>query len=348
MFNKNLKYYRLKKNMSKKQLADACGITPMAITNYENGDRTPDMQIINELAKALGIYVADFIESRNDNLVFKHCEFRKSSKLSKAEQEFVQEYVEEYFSRFFDTIDCLGGNPLPKPIKTHNYKPDSSYHKNALTLRCCLSLPQFGPISNLITSLENLGILVLEVDVDNSNFSGMNGLVNEYPYIVINKNMRTERKRTTIAHELAHMMFNWNKVSEKEQEKMATLISGAFLITDIDLIRELGNKRSKITNDFSLICEEYGISIYLLVTRAKQVNMISENQATDFFINANKANWKQNEPNRVKNIEEPSLFKQLVFRAINEEDVNLNRGAELLGMPINELKKYCGQMEVNA
>ncbi|MCR5058421.1 MAG: helix-turn-helix domain-containing protein, partial [Clostridiales bacterium] len=38
MFNKNLKYYRLQKNMSKKELADKCGVSAMAITHYENGD----------------------------------------------------------------------------------------------------------------------------------------------------------------------------------------------------------------------------------------------------------------------------------------------------------------------
>ena len=39
MFEKNLKYYRLKKNMSMKDLAEACGVTSMAISNYESGKR---------------------------------------------------------------------------------------------------------------------------------------------------------------------------------------------------------------------------------------------------------------------------------------------------------------------
>ena len=43
MFNKNLKYYRLKKNMSKKELASLIGVTPMAITYYESGERKPNM-----------------------------------------------------------------------------------------------------------------------------------------------------------------------------------------------------------------------------------------------------------------------------------------------------------------
>ena len=51
MFAKNLKYYRLKKNMTKAALADACGVSPMAISNYESGKRKPDIEIINKHAE---------------------------------------------------------------------------------------------------------------------------------------------------------------------------------------------------------------------------------------------------------------------------------------------------------
>lgn len=37
MFSKNLKYYRLKNNLSKKKLAEKIGITSMAISHYEKG-----------------------------------------------------------------------------------------------------------------------------------------------------------------------------------------------------------------------------------------------------------------------------------------------------------------------
>ena len=41
MFEKNLKYYRLKNKMTRKALAEAIGVTPMAISNYESGKRRP-------------------------------------------------------------------------------------------------------------------------------------------------------------------------------------------------------------------------------------------------------------------------------------------------------------------
>ena len=53
MFSKNLKFYRLRKQMSKKELADRANVTSMAITNYEKGDRKPNMEILQALASAL-------------------------------------------------------------------------------------------------------------------------------------------------------------------------------------------------------------------------------------------------------------------------------------------------------
>lgn len=65
MFNMNLKYYRLKKNLSKRNLAKLVDITPMAISHYENGDRRPNMEIL----KALDGCVTGFLGRRNDKLV---------------------------------------------------------------------------------------------------------------------------------------------------------------------------------------------------------------------------------------------------------------------------------------
>ena len=344
MFEKNLKYYRLKKNMSMKDLAEACGVTSMAISNYESGKRKPDMDTINKLAEILGVYVVDFLASRNTNLSFKHCEFRKHSTLTKAQQEYVRESVEEYFSRFFDAVECIGGNPLPDPQKCYTLIRTEDPEKDAKQLRDCLGLQEEGPIDELISVLENKGILVLELDIENEHFSGRNGFVNGYPYIVINKNMSPERKRTTILHELAHLMFVWDE--NKDNENDATAIAGATLIPKKDLIRELGIHRSALTKDMILVCQEYGISMYLLVKRASIVGIISDSLAKDFYIKANKANWRKAEPRRVRNIEKPLLFNQLVYRAVNEEGISLQRGAELLQIPVSEMDEYCGLLEV--
>ena len=109
--------------------------------------------------------------------------------------------------------------------------------------------------------------------------------------------MSPERIRSTIAHEMAHFIFIWPEhMGEKEVESMATAISGAFLFSEADAKRELGIRRTKISKDMTLICREYGISMYLLVKRAALCGIITSSVEKDFYIKAGQAGWKKNKP----------------------------------------------------
>lgn len=341
MFKKNLKFLRLKKKMTKKELSEKCGVSQMAITNYENGSRKPDIEIIEKLAKALDVHVADFLTSYSNDLVFEHGDFRKQSTLSKSEQDFVREAVEEYFNRFFVAVDSVGGNPLVKAPTCNELPVTNDFEQDAMALREHLGFARDGAIEELISRLEHKGILIMSVKINNDKFSGMNGFVNDIPYIVINEDMNTMRKRTTVAHELAHLMFNWRGF-KGDEEKYATAIAGAFLLPRDDLLQRLGLKKRHITIDLSMVCEEYVVSMYLLVTRAKQVGIISESLAKEFYIAANKRRLNKNEPNWGDTEEVPELFKQLIYRAVNEEGLSVQKGAELLQVPVSEVNANCG------
>lgn len=346
MFSKNLKYYRLRNHLSKKELADKAGVTAMAITNYEKGERKPSMDILKALAKALNVRISDFLAVRNNNIVFEHGEFRKNSSLSAAQQEYVRESVEEYFNRFMTAVEVLGGDVLPKAPACHSIALSANPEENGLALRRHLGFAEDGPIEDLVGKLENKGILVYEIDINENRFSGMNGFVNGRPYIVLNSMMNPERNRSTAIHELAHLMFIWpEELSDKEIEKMATAISGAFLFPESDALRELGIRRSAITKDMIPVAVEYGISMMLLVKRAELCNIVSSAVAKDFFIKASKAGWRISEPSRIQP-ERPSLFSQLVYRAVNEEDISAQRGAELLKVPYKEVIAMSSLAEV--
>ena len=343
MLEKNLKYYRLKNNMTKKALADAVGVSSMAITNYENGSRQPNMDIIKKLAKALNVRVTDFLANTGSELSFSHGKFRKGSKLGSTTQEYIREAVEEYFGRFFQVVSFLGGvkvlQPAP-PLKklTWTNDPEDAAQK----LRKYLEIPANGPINSLVEILENKGILVLFIDVDNSYFSGMNGTVNGIPYIVINHSMTSARIRSTIIHEVCHFAFEWPEdLTDKEEEAIATAVSGAFLFPKEDVVRELGFKRSFISKAMTMTCKEYGISLFMLVKRAKICNVINDSVEKVFYINASKAGWRKAEPDWGIIKEEPTLFQQLVYRAVSEEEISVQKGAELLKTSYDSVAKAC-------
>ncbi len=341
MFDKNLKYYRLKKSMTKKMLAEKVNLSSMAITNYENGSRMPNMDILKKLANALDIRVSDFLATRNNKLMFEHSEFYKKASFSITNQELVKEMTEEYFERFYTTVELLGGEILPDAPRCHYVPLTDDIENDAESLRIHLCLGKDGPIGNLITILENKGILIYICDINDDKFLGMNGFVNKRPYIIVNKNLSPENSRLTIAHELAHLIFNWPKdLSEKSIEEKATNIAKAFLFPKNNAIFELGIHRNKISNDMTLICQEYGISMSLLVKRAKALKIISNETVKNYNEMAKSLGWKKNEPTYIKK-EETTLFEQLVYRAINENEINMKRGAELLKMPYDTVLSKC-------
>ena len=229
--------------------------------------------------------------------------------------------------------------PEAPPANVLRLTGDNEY--DALLLRKHLNLADDGPINNLTEILENKGILIYVCNIDNDKFSGINGFVNGRPYIVVNQNMSPERNRSTIVHELSHLMFKWPDDMENSRiEEFATAISGALLFPKSDAIRELGIRRTVISKDMLLVAKEYGISMFLLVKRAQLSGIISTNVAKKFYINASKAGWRKNEPARIDK-EVPTLFEQLVYRAINENEISMQRGAELLKIPYDEIVSHC-------
>lgn len=213
--------------------------------------------------------------------------------------------------------------------------------ENALAMRKYLRIAEYGPMGNLVELLENKGILIYIMEIDNDAFSGMNGAVNGRPYIIVNRQMSPERIRSMIAHEMAHFIFEWpDDMEEKQIENMAAAISGAFLFSFVDAKRELGIRRTSVTKDMTLTCREYGISMYLLVKRANLCGIINDNVAKNFYIKAGQAGWKKNEPSRIQR-EEPLLFMQLVFRAVSENEISVQKGAELLKQSYSFVAEQC-------
>lgn len=84
---------------------------------------------------------------------------------------------------------------LPDAPVCHTLKLTEDIDADALSMRKYLKLSEVGPVGILIELLENRGVLVYMCGIDQDAFSGMNGLVNERPYIIVNSAMSPERIR---------------------------------------------------------------------------------------------------------------------------------------------------------
>jgi len=62
-----IKEYREASNLTKSALAEQTGLTPSAITQFENGDREPSLESIKKLAKTLNVSVSRLVGEEVDN-----------------------------------------------------------------------------------------------------------------------------------------------------------------------------------------------------------------------------------------------------------------------------------------
>lgn len=61
-----IKYYRKQKGLTQEGLAQAIGVTNVAVARYEHGLREPRMRVLALIAKALGTRLADLVGGNND------------------------------------------------------------------------------------------------------------------------------------------------------------------------------------------------------------------------------------------------------------------------------------------
>lgn len=338
MIWRNIKYYRVIAGKSRTRLSQELGISIKRLDKYESGKELPNLEMARRIASVLGVKLADIMLAKSTGHKYEHFEYRKNSSFRKNEQEYIEVSIEDYLDRFFAVVETLDGKVLCEKPAIHTLKPSFDAEQDALALRRELGFALSGAIPNLIMSLENKGILIIQLECADGNFSGRNGLADGRPYIVVNSLATAERQRSTIAHELVHIYFERPVIENKDWERYMTAVSGAFLFPVENARNELGEKRTGISADMLMVCQEYGISLQMLAKRAELAGIISKTVYKNFCIKLSMTGQKKNEPSHIE-IEKSLLFEQLMLRAIGENKITVQRGAELLRIPYMDMNK---------
>jgi len=327
MLSDNLRFFRVKEGLSQQQLADKIGVSKMLISYYESGKRMVNSSTLLKLCDVFGILPAQLLLDQEAGVSVSFRSFRKG-RISSKKEESIKGEVDRYLQKLFLVERLLGGHVLPDaPIIEK--KEHVCVKQSALYVRTYLKAAEKGPLGSLVDILENNGFIVVILPFEDTSFSGLNGIVNNRPFVVVNKNISNERKRFTLAHELVHILVS---VSD---ENTVDAIAGELLLPSADIIRELGPKRMNIVSDLSLLQKEYSVSYSMIAYRAKQEGIITEHSFVSLmkWISANKQKNSQI-------IEEDShLFGQLVVRGVLEGSISKSKAAELFGCPEYEVRR---------
>ncbi len=324
-------------------------VTAQAIGKYERGEDIPSSGVLNALAKALGVSLSYLMDTQG--LELSSVEFRTKANTTARDRAQVETEVLEWIERYLqielilDLDSSKWQCPLPCPVKLQGV---SDAEKLAKDVREAWKLG-LDPIPNMTELLEEKGLKVLTVPLP-QRVSGFTCLVGrgkgqpDLPVIVVNDQFSLERRRLTLAHELAHRLIDPDRLSEKDEEKAATLFAGAFLMPREHLLCEVGKQRNALGYKEILDLKRvYRVSGMALLMRLRQLDVISESTLIYAFQTIARG-WRTQEPDELEKPtkrgqrERAQRFERLSYRALAEGLISLNKAAELLRLPLSEVE----------
>lgn len=349
MFGERLKLARKKTGYSLRGLADALEgrVSAQAIGKYERSEMMPGSEILSALSKALGVSLQYLLSEQVKAL--EAVEFRKLARTRAGDRAKIEAEVIDHLQRYIAIEEILGldsaGGRAPS-CSNHLIKKETEGEALADDLRDEWKLG-IDPIPNMTSLLEDGGIKVLVISLPDS-VSGLTCLVKRsghevrLPVIVVNKNVTLERRRLTLAHELAHRLIKEN--SPVNHEKASNVFAGAFLIPKAHLIREIGNSRKGLSyGELVQLKRMYRVSAAALLMRLQQVGIIDQPTLAHAFRTFARG-WRKKEPVPLEpkgeqgQHEVPRRFERLCYWALAERLISPGKACELLKQSLKEIE----------
>ena len=343
-------------------LSDALGGNPShrAIREFEKGEATPDSDLLLRLSEVLNVsfeFLVSGLVSKLEGMEFRKMASTKVKERAHVEFE-VMDRLERYVSieAVLDLDSSRWQPPFPPVRLAHEAESESVADR----LRNAWDLGD-DPILDLTELLEGRGLKVLAIPLPGA-ISGMTCwavLSNEcgrLPVIVVNRNHGLERRRFTLAHELAHRILEVE--TPIGAERAANRFAGAFLVPASHLRQRVSSERHPGRNKLSyeeIIClkRNYRVSAVAILMRLGQIGVLSESAVQEAFRGFANV-WRKREPQPIESdadhlLEMPRRFEFLCHWALAEREISLLRAAMLLRVPMNALETaLLGPKEANA
>ena len=346
MIGKRLKRAREAAGMSLRDLEATIEglVTAQAIGKYERDEMMPGSTVLIALAKALDVTVEYLL--RTEEVALSGVDFRKAPKAGVKEEKAVEAAVLDEVERYLAVEDLFPGQAnrwhAPTLRELHLATVDAA-ERAAQALRNAWSLG-IDPIPIMAELLEDKGVKVISLELP-QQVSGSKAFVHRgehdgIPVVVVNAGHNGERQRLTMAHELAHLVLQFDGMSAAEEEKAADWFAGAFLVAGEMLARVLGKHRTAIAlGELAELKKIFKVSVACLLMRCTQLGIITKAMAGRLWGQISRLGWNgpnSTEPNTFP-AERPERMERLCLRAVAEGALSESKAAELLKISVRAL-----------
>lgn len=345
MIGERIKLARKKAGFSLRALSEHIEglVTAQAIGKYERGEMTPASNVLIAISKAVREPISFFMNPLGVSLA--EVDFRKTSGTSAKDRARVESAVLDHVERYLlvEELLELDSAKWDQPFRPRQLDEIEEAEGLASMLRKEWNLG-YDAIPDMTELLEEKGVKVIHVDLP-PKVSGLTCMVRRsgqrapVPVIVVNSSHNLERRRLTLAHELAHRLIQQD--SEADIEKAANRFAGALLMPEDYLLEEVGNRRHLIGYQEVIdIKHMFRVSAAAVLVRLEQLGVISHS-AMVYAFRTTFRGCRTTEPMPINDpdAEDAKRFERLCYRALSEELVSLPKAADLLRIHTNEIER---------
>ena len=351
MIADRIKLARRKAGLSLRDLSTAMDrrVTAQAIGKYERGEDIPSSGVLMAIAKALKVSLNYLLDTQGIEL--SGVEFRTKANTTGRDRAQVETEVLEWIERYLQIELILELDSASWHCPVDSPRQLLEVGDGETLAREVREIWKLGldPIPNMTELLEEKGLKVLTVSLPQrvSGFTCMVGRGDgrpDLPVVVVNNQFSLERRRLTLAHELAHRLIDTDSLIDKDEEKAANLFAGAFLMPREHLLQEVGKRRNAFGyKEIIDLKRLYRVSGAALLMRLRQLEVISQSTLVYIFQSIARG-WRSQEPEELEPAEQRGKrecarrFERLCYRALAEELISLSKAAELLRLPLSEVE----------
>jgi Zn-dependent peptidase ImmA (M78 family)/transcriptional regulator with XRE-family HTH domain len=330
------------RGLTQSELADRTGVTQPRVRQIESMESPPTDAWLFKVAAATGYPVAFFRQplAAADDFPLGSMLFWGQAAMTKRERR----QAHRAGQILFDVTERLLRRFPPVVPRIPELDGRTSPHDAAEMTRAALGLSPDQPVPNLIRRLENSGVVVLAVPLQNDHheaYSLWAGRSPARPVVVLLGDQHGDLQRWSTAHELGHLVLHRTPPANfKSGEEEAHQFARQFLLPADALLEELPESVS--LSGLAPLKQRWGVSIQTLVRRAHDLERITDRQYRYLFQQIGARGWRDKrtwEPAHLAvPLEKPRALMKMIEKVYGP-DVDYVKVAADLHLPVFELQE---------
>lgn len=334
--------------MTKREVAEAAGVSAAAVGQYEAGISVPRESTLERLARALDVPVDFFAPGRPFQRLDTSETYFESLRATTVKQRAqATSFAEQVWELSFALEAHVRFPPILLPGECGRPGVKLDPRGTALEVRRLWSLGT-EPVGHLVSQLEAHGIICAMAppapkDVT-ARIDAYSTLAFRRPLVVLTADRADDvlRHRFSAAHELGHLVLHGGSASgEIWLEREADEFAAEFLTPRIAIEEELP-ERLDFARLFRL-SERWGVEVRSLIYRSQELAIISESTARRAYIRLAQAP-QERRPIRQYEGEVPSILNA-AYELAEQRGVTVAELAKQLRWKPSRVRQLLGQVE---